>query len=61
MAVEIENGLEGFVGKSELPEEMQENLGQHFSVGQDVEVIVHSVDEKERRISVGLVLEGAKK
>jgi small subunit ribosomal protein S1 len=61
MAVEIENGLEGFVGKSELPEEMQENLGQHFAMGQDVEAIVHSVDEKERRISVGLVLEGAKK
>ncbi len=56
MAVEIEPGIEGFVGKSELPEEMQENLAQHFSVDQQVEAIVHSVDEKERRINVGLVL-----
>jgi small subunit ribosomal protein S1 len=56
MAVEMEPGIEGFVGKSELPEEMQENLAQHFTVGREVEAVVHSVDEKELRISVGLVL-----
>jgi len=60
MAVEIQPYLEGFVGKSELPEEMQENLSQHFAVGQEVETITHSVDDKERRINVGLVLSDAK-
>lgn len=60
MAVEIEPGLEGFVGKSELPEEIQETMATHFTVGQDVEAIVHSVDEKERRINLGLVLDDAK-
>ena len=55
IAVEL-NGVEGFVSKTELPEELQETAVQKFQPGQAVDVIVHSLDEKERRIQLGLVL-----
>ena len=59
MAAELAPAVEGFIPKTELPEEIQENPAQKFSVGDNIDVIVHSLDEKERRILLGLVLEGA--
>lgn len=57
VAVELQNSIEGFVPKSELPEEFQENPAGHYTMEDPVEVVVHSLDEKERKITLGLVLE----
>lgn len=59
MAVELAPSVEGFIPKTELPEEMQESLVQKFSIGDEVDAIVHSVDEKERRILLGLVVDSS--
>ncbi len=66
IAIDLGDHVEGFVPKTELPEDLQETAAQKFSGGQPVDVIVHSLDEKERRIQLGLVLkdgadEGSKK
>ena len=64
LAVEIKPGVEGFVALAELDEEGkpvstdtagEDDPTQKYSIGQEVEVAVYSVDEKERRILLGLV------
>lgn len=57
VAVEVEPSIEVFISRSELPEELQEDLSQHFPVGQSFDIVIHSLDEKERRILAGFVLE----
>ncbi len=59
IAVETEPGIEGFISKTELPEDISQSHA--FAVGDPVDVIVHSVDDKERRINMGLVLESLSK
>lgn len=61
LAVELEPGIEGTVLKSDLPEEAQENPSASYPPGTSLEVVVHSLDEKDRKISLGLVLGGAPK
>jgi len=56
IAVDLGDHVEGFVPKTELPEELQETIVQKLTIGQAVDVIVHSLDEKERRVQLGLVL-----
>lgn len=56
MAVELSPHVEGFVGHSELGAETTEGT----EVGQSAEVVVHSLDDKERRILLGLVLDSGK-
>lgn len=56
VAVLLQNSFEGFVPKTELPEEFQENPAGHYPADHPVTVVVHSLDEKERKITLGLVL-----
>ena len=48
--------FEGFIGRSELPDSEEENLAKAYPVEKEIEVVVHSLDEKEHRVSLGLVL-----
>ena len=54
VAVELEPSIEGLVSPEDLPEESE--MGK-LKVGSSVYVVVHSLDEKERRIRVGFVLD----
>jgi small subunit ribosomal protein S1 len=56
IAVELMPGVEGFIARTELPEDLQENPAKQYPVGEEISVVVHSLDEKERRIFLGLVL-----
>lgn len=56
LAVGLGPQIEGFVSRTELPDEYQADPAKKFPVGQEVDVVVHSIDEKERRISLGFVL-----
>lgn len=56
VAVELEPGVEGFIPKTDLPEAVQETAAQHYPLDSIVNVIVHSLDDKERRIFLGLIL-----
>jgi small subunit ribosomal protein S1 len=58
LAVELEPAVEGFIAHSDLPEEFRENPAARFPVGENLEVVVHSLDERDRKILLGLVLEG---
>jgi small subunit ribosomal protein S1 len=57
--IQVEPGVEGVVPKSAMsdnPEEEAEiNLEAKFERGQELPVILHSIDERERRICFGLV------
>ena len=58
IAVELEPSVEGAIAPSDLPEEMVQEAAAHFPIGQEVEVVVHSLDDKDRKVLLGLVLEG---
>ena len=60
IAVEMAPGVEGLVLKENFPEGTQEGLSGLYSAGKEVKVVIHSLDEKERRILLGLVLESGK-
>lgn len=55
LEIEVEPGIEGIIPKSALTEELGAQLKQSFERGQKVSVILHSVDERERRIAFGLI------
>ncbi len=61
IAVEFEPQIEGFVARTELPEELQEDPVQKFPIGESFDLVIHSLDEKERRIMAGFVLESEAK
>ncbi|QQR80668.1 MAG: 30S ribosomal protein S1 [Deltaproteobacteria bacterium] len=56
IAVDMGAGIEGFVPRTELPDEFQADPAKKFPIGGDVQVVVHSIDEKERKIQLGFVL-----
>lgn len=58
IAVELAPHVEGLIPKSELSEEIQERATQEYGLGTSVDVVVHSLDEKNRQIFLGIVLEG---
>ncbi len=58
LEIEVEPGVEGVVPKSALTEEEEEAGAQfkhNFDRGQKINVILHSIDERERRIAFGLL------
>ncbi len=57
LAVELEPSVEAFIPATDLPEEYQAILAKKFPAGCEVQLVIHSIDEKERRIQAGLVLE----
>lgn len=59
LSVELAPSIEGFVSRSDLPEESQ-NASKQYPVGGEVLAVVHSLDEKEHRILLGLVLNSEK-
>lgn len=61
LAIELRAGIEGIVQKSDLPEELQEVMPEKFKVGDPIDVVVHSLDEREHRLVLGLHWEGEKK
>jgi len=52
--VEIENGIEGLIHNSQLGLKREEEAKDHFTVGDEVEAEVTSVDRSERRISLSI-------
>jgi len=58
VAVELAPAIEGLIQKTELPEESQENPP--YPLESRLKVVVHSLDEKDRRIHLGLLIEGVK-
>lgn len=55
LEIEVEPGIQGVIPKSALTEEEGEQIKQQFDRGQSLPVILHSIDERERRIAFGLV------
>lgn len=55
LEIEVEPGIEGIIPKSALTEELGAQMKQNFERGQKVSVILHSIDERERRIAFGLI------
>ncbi len=57
LEIEVEPGVEGLIPRSALHEEEEEGapIKQQYERGQTVATILHSIDERERRISFGLV------
>ncbi len=53
--LEVEPGVEGTIPCSALPEEIAEHLKDNFQRGQEIPVILHSIEERDRRIAFGLV------
>jgi small subunit ribosomal protein S1 len=58
LEIEVEPGVEGIVPKSALTEEAGAQIKHSFDRGQTIAVILHSIDERERRIAFGLVDDG---
>lgn len=60
LEIEVEPGVEGVVPKSALAEEIASQMKQKFDRGQTIPVVLHSIDDRERRIAFGLVEEDTK-
>jgi len=56
LVVETEPLIEGSIASGDLPQDLTS-----YQVDQSVDVVVHSLDDKERKLTFGLVSEGAKK
>jgi len=52
--VELDNGLEGLIHISEIPQNLAGTLEKSFSVGSTIDVAVLSVDHDARRIALSL-------
>ena len=57
IAVGLEERLEGFINRADLSEELLPSL----KVGEMMPVVVHSLDERDRKILLGLAVNDAKK
>ncbi len=57
--VELDNGLEGLVHISEIPQPSQEKLEQQYKVGDEIDVSVLHVDHEGRKIALTLKSETA--
>ncbi|MBI1908635.1 MAG: 30S ribosomal protein S1 [Deltaproteobacteria bacterium] len=57
--VELQEGVEGFIAKTDFPEEKQANPEEHFKLKEKLDVVVHSLDEREHKITLGLHCKGA--
>lgn len=55
IVVRLMEGVEGFVSMSQIPAEWQDTLKEKFPLGKTVDVIVHSIEERDRKILLGLV------
>ena len=52
--VELEGGVEGLIHVSEIGPDMQENLEEKFTVGQEVAAKIVKVDCEDRKIALSL-------
>ena len=57
IAVSLQEGVEALIHKTDLPEDWQAALNEKVKVGDDLEVVVHLLDEREHRLTLGLFLE----
>ena len=55
LEIEVEEGVEAYILAADLPEELQKDLSKRYSVSDSIHAIVHTIDEKEHRITLGLV------
>ena len=52
--LEIEDGVEGLVHVSEISEDKAKNLKEFFKVGEELEVLIISLDKRNRKIGLSL-------
>lgn len=52
--VELENGLDGLIHISEIPQNLAGKLESHFQAGETIQVSILSVDDESRKIALSL-------
>jgi small subunit ribosomal protein S1 len=57
LEVITDDEISAYIPSEDLPEDLQKELATRYKVGDEVEVIVHTVEEKDHRVVFGLVSE----
>jgi small subunit ribosomal protein S1 len=55
LVIKISENVEGFVSIDQIPEELHSTFVEKYPVGTSVEAVVHTVDERDRKILLGIV------
>jgi small subunit ribosomal protein S1 len=54
VAVALEDGLEGFIPRREIPREKEEKMEENFKVGEEISAVVNGVRTEEQKIDLSL-------